>query len=104
MKRIFSTLIIVFSASICFASVSPVKIINYKVAPTCTVTAYGEYREPNGTFTNVQCTQSGASCAEATDKANDCRNQNICVRVRCNGLTPAASLGCKITSICDVIE
>lgn len=105
MKQLLLTLFIVCSALFCFASTSPVKDIKVIIAPnSCTVTAYGIYYDPYQMEHNVQCTQSGANCAEADSKAKDCRNQNVCRWVGCFGLTPDGSLGCRITSICDVIE
>lgn len=105
MKKFLVTLIIVFSAMLSFASETPLsKATNLDLSPTCTITAFGIYIDPYGGQHDVRCTQSGASCAEANSKAKDCRNQNVCRQVRCYGLIPDGGLGCRIDSICDIIE
>ena len=104
MKQLLLTLFIVCSALFCFASTSPVKDIKINIVPTCTVTAYGIYTDPHDIPHDVRCTQSAGTCAEADSKAKDCRNQNVCKQVRCFGLIPDGALGCRITSICDIIE
>ena len=81
-----------------FAATFEVKPFNEKFCNSvfeCTSTAYGLYTEPDGSYTDVSCTVTTTSCAAANAAAEDCRNQNVCNRVRANGGTPSSQLNCK---------
>lgn len=98
MKKIIFSSVLSLITVVALASVSPVKIENtFLISPqSCTVTAFGIYQEPNDEgYTDVSCSKTAVTCAEASALAEDCRNQNVCRRVIANGYTPPSNLGCK---------
>ena len=99
MRKLFIFFMAVAVSSFAFASSeTPWTNSILKSVSKCTATAYGTYYGPGGNETDVSCTKTASSCAQAQADAANCRDLNVCNAVRSFGLEPSPTLNCPKVS------